>query len=258
MAGEKVEGKENQELLNVSGKGLTDITDDIIASAERRVAQVQKIVELALKRTNWHDWVDQNGKPYLGSSGGEKVARLFGICWKVIKSEKIMTEDEKSKFYFYEYIGLFSFAGSSDYIEAVGTCSQKDQFFAKVGNEYRPLSEIDETNIKKSAYSNCVANGITRLLGIRNLTWEEVSKANPDITREKCAKIKYAEGGQGGGKISEGQRKRLFAISKEVGVSEEVLKNYLKENYKIEHTADIEKKDYDRICTWVQSLATGQ
>lgn len=250
--------QESKEILVVPNQSLADMTDDIISSAERRVASVEKIINLALKITNAQDWVDQNGKPYLTGSGAEKVARLFGVCWSNIKTEKIMTEDENGKFYFYQTSGVFSVR--NDKVEAVGTCSSKDQFFAIRGGQLQPLSKVDETNIMKSSYTNCVANGITRLLGLRNLTWQQVEKVG--VQRDQVASVKYAEGGAGGGKISEAQRKRLYAIlvsgsdtPEEKASRENELKKLLKEKYKIESTKDIGFRDYDAIVDFAQKLS---
>lgn len=240
-----------QEMVVVNNQGLADTSDDLIASAERRIAQIDKIVTLSIRRTNENDWVDQQGKPYLTGSGAEKIARLFGVSWKILKSEKIMTNDEKGQFYFYQVVGVFTLGGGKDSVEAVGTCSSKDQFFAKAGGVLKPISEVDETNIMKAAYSNCVANGITRLLGIRNLTWEQVKAGGIDPS--KAAKVKYANGGAGGGIISEAQGKRLWAITKQSGKTEEVLKNYLKSVHNIDHSKDIPKDKYEEICKWAES-----
>lgn len=168
-----------------------DMTEDILAAANRRVAQLDKIITLALKRTNSQDWVDQQGKPYLCASGAEKIARLFGVCWKDVKCEKIISNDEKGQFYYFEYSAVFMLG--NDMITAVGTCSQKDQFFAMVKGQMKPSSEIDETNIRKAAYSNMVVNGVSRILGIRNLTWAELERAN--IKRSEANKVNYKDKG---------------------------------------------------------------
>lgn len=252
---------ETKDVVVVPNQSLADMTDDIIASAERRIASVEKIITLALKITNAQDWVDQQGKPYLTGSGAEKVARLFGVGWSNIKTEKVMTEDENGKFYFYQTSGVFSLR--NDKVEAVGTCSSKDQFFAVRQGQLQPLSKVDETNIMKASYTNCVTNGITRLLGLRNLTWEQVEKAG--VSRDNVASVKYAEGGAGGGKISEAQGKRLFAILISGADSEDAkktrqdaLKKFLKEKYKIEHSKDIERKDYDAVCKQAEAIAASQ
>ena len=239
----------SNELIAMSSSNQLDVTEDILAAANRRIAQLDKIVKLSISRTNANDWVDQSGKPYLTCSGAEKIARLFGVCWKDVKSEKIISSDEQGQYYFYEFSGVFTLGADS--ITAVGTCSQKDQFFAKVGGQMKPLSEIDETNIRKAAYSNMVVNGVTRILGIRNLTWDEVKEGGIDPS--KTSKVTYGKGGNGGGKISEAQAKRFFAIAKGAGKTDEEIKSYLRETFHIESTKDIKTTDYDALCEWAGS-----
>lgn len=230
---------------------VTADTDDIIASAERRIANLQKVIGLALKITNQQDWVDMHGKPYLTGSGAQKIARLFGVCWREMKTEKNISDDETGQFYFYKTTGLFYLKGKNDLVEAVGTCSQKDQFFSRAGGKEKLRSEIDETNIMKSSVTNCISNGITSLLGLKNLTWEQVKSGG--INQTETASVKFANGGAGGGKISEAQQKRLFAIAKKSGKTNEQIKQYLTD-LGIDHTKDISKGDeYEDIVKWAET-----
>jgi hypothetical protein len=167
----------------------------IADEAEKRLEALNKIKKVALKLTNRHDWVDQNGKPYLQASGGEKIARLFGVSWRI--SEPILENLEGGHFS-YTYKGEFAVGGAS--IEAIGTRSSKDGFFKKykyAGDERLelPASEIDRGDVKKSAYTNLLGNGITRLLGIRNLTWDDL-KEFAGITQDQVGSVEYKRGGK--------------------------------------------------------------
>lgn len=250
----------NEEIIakpkNGESKELIDRTDDIIATAERRIERISKIKMYALKSTNHEDWVDMQGKPYLTSSGAEKVARLFGVKIRDVKTEKKDSSDEKGKFYYYLVTGVAELKGGDDYIEAVGTCSSKDQFFAKRGGQFKPLSEVEETNILKAAYSNFIGNAITRLLGIRNLTWEELKTIG--IAPDKVARVEYKNGQTDFSLITEPQRKRLYAIGKSSGISEPDFKAWLKEKYSITTTKEIKKSDYDDICNYLESYRIEQ
>lgn len=152
--------------------------------AEKSLAAFQKIKGTVLKVTNAHDWVDQGGRPYLQASGGEKVARLFGISWTI--GEPLL-ETEESGHFSYTYKGVFSLMGTS--IEAIGTRSSKDGFFKRYGKQgdTLPPTEIDRGDVKKSAYTNLIGNGVSRLLGIRNLSWEELEAAGI----HRGAKVEY-------------------------------------------------------------------
>lgn len=224
-----------------------DQTEDILAAANRRVAQLDRIVTLALKRTNNNDWVDQQGKPYLTCSGAEKIGRLFGVNWRNIKAEKIISSDEQGQFYFYEYSGEFTLG--RDVITAVGTCSQKDAFFSKSKEGTKPLSEIDETNIRKAAYSNMIVNGVTRILGIRNLTWDQVKASGIDPS--KSVKITYDKKAQSDNKISQAQFNRFYAIYQKSGKSEQDVSTYIAK-FNIKDPHDLLVKNYDEVINWLE------
>lgn len=224
-----------------------------VKTAQETMELVKQIKILAIKQTNKHDWVDMQGKPYLQSSGAEKIARLFGISWKICEGypKREDKQDDKGAYYIYSYKGEFTMGGKS--IEVIGTCSQRDKFFGKDKNSetgFKAASDVDITNIMKKANTNMINRGITTLLGIRNLTWEEVKQGGVDSTQ--TAKVTYAQGGAGGGKISEAQAKRLYALAKTNNVANDVMQKYLKDNYKIDNSKEIDKKDYEKICNWVE------
>lgn len=163
--------------------------------AEKRVMALNKIKRAALLATNARDWTDQNGNPYLQVSGAEKVARVFGIAWKI--DEPIM-ETEESGHFSYTYKGYFTVAGAT--IEAIGTRSSKDPFFKRYagkGDDRKelPPSELDKGDLKKAAYTNLLGNGITRLLGLRNLTWQDLLEF-AGITRDQIARVDYKKNGK--------------------------------------------------------------
>lgn len=222
-----------------------------VKTAQETMELVKQIKILAIKQTNKHDWVDMGGKPYLQSSGAEKIARLFGISWKIIEHKREDKQDEKGAYYIYVYKGEFTMGGKT--IEVIGTCSQRDRFFGKDKNTetgFKAAADVDITNVMKKANTNMVNRGITTLLGIRNLTWEEVNAGG--VEQKQTAKVTYAQGGAGGGKISDAQGKRLYALTKQNGVSPEQMQAYLKEQYKIDSSKEIDKKDYEDICNWVE------
>lgn len=194
--------------------GLTPITDDTLMSladqAEKRIDAMNKIKRVAIKLTNRHDWTDQGGKPYLQVSGAEKIGRMFGISWRI--SEPVKETIEGGHFSF-TYKGYFSLAGAT--IEAIGTRSSKDGFFKKYGYENGtktelPSSEIDAGDVKKSAYTNCIGNGITRLLGIRNLTYEDLQEF-AGITPDQLGKVAYKKKGTADAGIQEEAAKKIVS-----------------------------------------------
>lgn len=168
----------------------------VAAEAESRVAAMKAIKKAALKLTNTRDWVihgsGDKAKPYMCASGAEKIAAI-GVSVLGIRHTKDWDEDEKGRYYIYTYNGIFSIAGRS--LEAIGTCTSRDQFFAVRQGELKPLGEVPQDNIAKAAYSNMLVNGISRLLGFRSVTLEELKETGLDIS--KLQKVEYAEGTKG-------------------------------------------------------------
>jgi len=186
--------EEKKEIVVVDNEqqGIELSSDKIVElaeNAEKRIEAVNKIKQMALRVTNSNDWVDMGGKPYLQSSGAEKIARLFGICWQI--EEPTIEYDEDGHFT-YTYKGTFTLIKQGVSIEAVGTRSSRDPLFSKSHGKDIPPSEISKADVKKSAYTNLTANGITRLLGIRNLSWDDVKNANISITQ----KVEYKKAGE--------------------------------------------------------------
>jgi hypothetical protein len=171
----------------------------LAAVAEERVNAIVKIRNTAIKLTNANDWIDQNGKPYLQASGAEKIAGAFGISWTFVNPEPFC-EVEEDGHYIYTYQGLFTM--SSRKIQVDGSRSSKDPFFKqyryikKAGGGHdekveKTIAERDnKRDVKMSAYTNMIGNGITRILGIRNLTYADLEEF-AGIKKDQLGKVEY-------------------------------------------------------------------
>ncbi len=169
---------------------------DILRVIEKRNELLDKIKGFALKATHSGHWSAQGDKPYLGAAGSEVVARRCAVKIRSVRFKKVPSSDDKGEFYIYFYEGVFSLPGGFDEVEAVGTCSSRDTFLGTETKAGRPLSEIDEGNIAKAAYSNLMVNGVQRLLGLRGMTWEQLAAFG--IERGGVAKVEFASGARGG------------------------------------------------------------
>lgn len=174
-----------------------DALIQIAQQAEARIDAVVKIKQVALKVTNADDWVDQQGKPYLMASGSEKIANLFNISWRIdepaIDKE---TDPDGKEFITYTYKGEFSLGGRT--IEVEGSRSSRDEFFKKyIWENGKKTGEkpLDRRDLKMAALTNLLGNGITRILGIRNLTYEDLEKF-AGIKKENVKGIQYKEQGE--------------------------------------------------------------
>ena len=251
------------EIIDIPQSSPAILQENFVELAEKRIEFIKRTKELALKITNIEDWVLMGKKPYLMIGGCKKVARLFGVSWKITDTDKSFDQDS-SGHYTYTYTADFWLSKHPDEkITEVGTKSTHNNFFGKVNKKPRPISQIDETNIKKSALTNCLVRGITSLLGL-SFTLEEVNKqvnltGSRTVTHDKESKaVSYGTGSQGGNKISEPQSKRLYAIYKGSGITDDQMKDYLLTEYDLTSSKDIQMgKMYEDIVNWAQAQKKG-
>ena len=183
--------------LEIRDNDVPAIADDFLIAvadqAEKRIDAVMKIKRVALKVTNAGDWVDQSGKPYLMASGSEKVANLFNISWQI---DEPTMDTEGDGAITYTYKGRFTLGGRS--IDVEGSRSSRDTFFKKyeyVDGKQAGEKPLDRRDLKMAALTNLLGNGITRILGIRNLTWEDVETFT-GFKRDECGIVNYRKKGE--------------------------------------------------------------
>lgn len=175
--------------------------DNILAVAERAdkmVSALNKIMSAALKVTTPKDWVLIGGTPYLQEAGATKVARLFGISTKICEGFPVVTRGEDG-YPVYKYRMKFSMGKQS--IEAEGMRSAGDEFFA--GKEkQKSLDQIPLDDVERAAYTNCMNNGIKRIIpGLRNLDISDLEASG--IRPEKGYTFKQGSRGGSSGKAAD-------------------------------------------------------
>lgn len=254
---------EEQQVMSIGNNEPEILSSDlsleiIVAEATKKVALLQQILTVAIKSTNSRDWIDQAGRPAPTASACEKIASVFGIKMDLpVPPEGKREERTDDKGAYYTYTFAAKFIIGSRYIHAIGSGSSRDKFFSWNSGEktWKELSEFDESNIRKSAYSNLILNGITRILGIRNLTWEQLEAGG--IKKDAVSTVTYNRGAQSDpsaqGLISEAQGKRLFAISSKVGYDDKALHQFLMFNFNIASIKEIPWKKYDEICKKIEA-----
>ena len=209
----------NNNEIEIIGEDITDIaerptgggllsadTDNILYLAQRAeqyIDAMNRIMDAALKITNELDWVLIGGKPYLQESGATKVARLFGISIQLIGKPVIECDPQGYKTYTYKA----RFMLKDQFVECEGSRSMKEDFFAgkpdKDGKIKKP-DEIDERDVKMAAYTNCINNGIKRLIpNLRNIDVDTLERAGLDVGKLKGYTFKTGSKGGSSGKAEE-------------------------------------------------------
>ena len=185
---------------------------------------------------------------YLKERGAKKIRSIWGIYYR---DRSVTKEPNPDGSYSYIVTGTVGSKVMDQLygevtIEIDGGRSSNDPFFAKGNREPDPL------DVRKASLSNWEARAVSTLLGLKNLSDEDLKRNG--IAVEAITGVDYQKGAEGGGNttvISDGQRKRLWAISKEQGITEQALKTLL-EVYGFTTTNAITRTTYDEIVTTVQ------
>lgn len=178
--------------------------DNLLAVADRAdkmVTAINKLMSAALKVTTPRDWVLIGGTPYLQEAGATKVARLFGISTKIHEGYPKCVKDERG---YPTYYYRMTFRMGTQSIEADGMRNAADDFFAgaktdKNGNpkKQKTPDEIPLDDVQRAAYTNCMNNGIKRLIpGLRNLDVSDLESAG--INLGKTSGYGFKTGSKGG------------------------------------------------------------
>jgi hypothetical protein len=138
----------------------------------------------------------------------------------------------------------------------VGYCDSRDPFFnARPG--WKP--ETGHGDVQKSAITNWITNGVTRLAGLRDPDPELLIKAGLDPNRIQA--IDYGSGrtpNQSNQGITEPQLKRLWAKCKTASVSEQAILEKIQLHYGLpempstdaEVMSTVKRGDYDMFCAF--------
>jgi hypothetical protein len=164
----------------------TAVEIDAFTKAAVHLQMFEKLREVALKMTRPHDWHFFGDKPWPQRGAVEKISRALGLSLELQRQPdgtpytKRMAQDELGGYYIITVSGKIR--GQWGDLEAVGFTSSRDQFFAADGRDdegnivYKPLSQVKEENIIQAAYTNFVANAVSRYVGLSSYTREDLEK----------------------------------------------------------------------------------
>lgn len=210
---------QSSELLSFDYNNILQIAE----RADRMVEALNKIMAAAIKITTPRDWVLIGGNPYLQESGATKVARLFGIGWQILDQHSEYDSDGYPTF---TYRMLFTMGGAK--IECEGSRSARDEFFAgkrtdRNGNAQRQKSPdaIDIRDVRLAAYTNCLNNGIKRILpGLRNVDISTLENAGMNVNA--ISGYTFKEGSKGGSKRNNADESGLVCADCGIAITQKV------------------------------------
>ncbi len=175
--------EEGTQIVASSGPAMMDLAvlRRLAETADERVRAMSQIIRASVTACGSRDWVDLGGHPYPMEVGAERMARLWGVH---VQIQEGPTREDRDGYYLYRCkVRVWSdLLGRST--EVVGMRTSRDPFFC-VRYERRPdgesqrvmlrMEEVNERDVAMAAQTNAKVRGITEVLGLRGLTWDDLA-----------------------------------------------------------------------------------
>lgn len=183
----------------------------------------------------------------------------FRSCEDILEALKPLLDELQCAIFLTDTIKV---VGERYYVEATATIfdSESEECFATVAyaREEEKKDRMDRSQSTGAASSYARKYALNGLLAIDDAKDADSLKPDEPVQKAPASKApvskiptnsaQYAKESKADKPITEAQRKRLFALGKEVDI-----RTVLAE-YKIEHTKDIPMSKYDEICKKVEAM----
>jgi len=249
-----------RELVAFPSKERELTVDEKVKLVGEKLDLFNRIKNISLKLTKPSDWIiHTDDNPYLMDRGSENVGIAFGVDVSGIKLNQEWHEDKDGRYYEYVATGMGYSKVLNRVVEDIGVCSQRDKFFGRVKGELKPIEEVDMPNIRRKAITNLHSRLIKRLVGLMNITLNDLQEAKLDISKIK--KIEYKTGSQKVAKTLSNEaidtRKKIYDMALQMaGGKEEDTKIFIKQSslFKSKEGKEVFTETVEGLTTekWIQ------
>lgn len=185
-----------------------------------------------------------NGEQYLEFEDWQTVGRFYGLSAKISRTTYVE---------FGEVRGFEAFADVIDGSGRVVSSAEAMCLSDEQNWRSKPLFQLRsmaQTRACAKAFRNALA-WVVVLAGYRPTPAEEMSEVHSPAPASQPAR----SAAPASGVISEAQARRLYAIAKNSGISDDDMKAYLQDEWGYSSSREILKSDYEEICKWAQEVA---
>lgn len=229
---------ENQIVVKEIGISLIDdINVQQIENTMKKITQFQGLVQRNLKQNHDFGVIPGTPKPTLLKPGAEKILMLMGITSEYELTERV--QDYEKGFFAFTVKCTLSKNGTK-ITEGMGHCNNKEKKWIK-----QDPYTVANTCLKMAKKRSQI-DAVLTIASLSEIFTQDIEDMDLNGTGIEESNKKVAT--DDGTLITEGQRKRLFAISKG---NADLIKTVIKK-YGYESTNAITKMDYDDIVKEVE------
>lgn len=179
-------------IFNAADEARVEALEKAAANAPRVVKAMNRIL-VAIAHSG--DWVSHDGKKAsLCSAGAERFLKFFPMKFLNWKREKQDWTDKEGEAYRYIYSAT-CVSGESEFL-IEGRFSTRDKLLGFKNGKWKPLEEIDETDIMAAARHICIGEGVKAHLGLRAMPISDLETLGVRV--DQIGSVPYQKGGQGG------------------------------------------------------------
>jgi len=208
-----------------------------VAATMQKISQFQKVIQQTLRPNQDYGIVPGSSKPTLLKPGAEKILMMMGLRSEFEIADS--TRDFENGFFQYQ-VRCKLFKGDVLITEGLGACNTREKRY-KNQDPYT----LDNT-VLKMAKKRALVDAVLLVASLSDIFTQDLEE---DIegtpTEQNMAQKQYTDQS---GTISAAQAKRMFAIAKG---NEQIVREVMAK-YGYEHSADIRKIDYDKICAEIE------
>ena len=202
---------------------------EAVQATLNKIVRFQSIVKNTLKKDLDYGIIPRCNKPSLLKPGAEKITMLLGLQTKF---EIVSQQSDVENGFFRYQIKCTLLKNNEILTEGFGSANTKESKYIK----QNPFT-IDNT-ILKMAKKRALVDAVLLVASLSEIFTQDIEDI--DITTEKTTTEKT--------EVTEKQLKRLFALQKNAGVTEEQIKDYLLKKFKIDSRNKLNKLQYEKLC----------
>jgi len=185
-------------VADIEPTALADLaTPEQIETAIRRIVArtqaIKKFKAAILSLTNPLDWYshasegEEDGMPYLGESGSEKIVNAFQIEIEHDGGKREVCDPNTGGYEFVYEGRMRALVFSDIWYPVIGSRWSDDGFFTRGGT-----ATADPGDVRKAAHTNWMNRGIKTVCGLKTITWEELEELpGLENVRRKARQITY-------------------------------------------------------------------
>lgn len=222
----------------------------------QQVHLIQQVMSSVMKDGEHYGVIPGCGnKPTLLKAGAEKLAMTFRFAPQYCE---IPGSREEDGFIAYKIECRLSHIATGNFVgSGIGACNSREKKYLNA-NPWDIQNTLYKMACKRALVAAVLNATAASDIFTQDFDDDDISAENkkePVRQPQRATQTTTHSSGNSTSNpdaISDPQRKRLFAIYKNAGITDDQMKDYLMTEYGIESTKDIKRSDYEAIVSWAQ------